>query len=289
MITASTPFRSGSACHSSSASPTRRAANSASRSSQEPGNWTTPYFTSESRSPRSRDSSAGVRTWRPPATDRRRRARPSGRRARCARLRTPAPGAPAPRPGPADPGSRPWAGSGPAPSRSRPLQPGRERLAGEPLVRGHVALARLRHHVVGDRRRGRRLVPAGAGRPVAHVLLIEARLPAPDRVLVGRPEARRVGGAHLVAEHELAIGIEPELELRVREDDPALARVVSHRAVDSQRNLAQPLAQLARAGQLGRLIEVDRLVVPDLGLGGRREDRLRELLGLLQPGGKLDA
>src|ERR687897_2428361 len=45
MITASTPFRSASACHSSSASPIRRAASSASRSSHDPGNWTTPNLT----------------------------------------------------------------------------------------------------------------------------------------------------------------------------------------------------------------------------------------------------
>ena len=42
---ASAPRRSASACQSSSASPTRRAAASASRSSHEPGNWTTPNFT----------------------------------------------------------------------------------------------------------------------------------------------------------------------------------------------------------------------------------------------------
>src|SRR5918999_5369627 len=45
-MTASDPRRSGSACHSSSAPPTRRAAASASRSSHEPGNWTIPNFTS---------------------------------------------------------------------------------------------------------------------------------------------------------------------------------------------------------------------------------------------------
>src|SRR6185503_10701607 len=248
MITASTPFRSGSACQSSSASPTRRAANSASRSSQEPGNWTTPYFTSGSRNPRSRDSSAGARTSRPPATGPRRRARRAARRARGARPRTRAPEAPARRPGLADPGFRPWAGSGPAPSRSGALQPGRERLAGQPLVRGHVALARLRHDVVGNRRRGRRLVPAGAGRPVAHVLLVEARLPTADLVLVGGPEARGVRRADLVAENELAVRVKPELELRVGEDDPALARVIRDGLVDRDRHLTQPLTELARAG-----------------------------------------
>src|SRR4051794_24651383 len=41
-MTASTPRRSGSACQSSSASPTRAAASTASRSSHEPGKRTTP-------------------------------------------------------------------------------------------------------------------------------------------------------------------------------------------------------------------------------------------------------
>ena len=45
-MTASAPCRSRSACHTSSASPTRPAACAASRSSQEPGNWMTANFTS---------------------------------------------------------------------------------------------------------------------------------------------------------------------------------------------------------------------------------------------------
>src|SRR4051794_38412580 len=49
MITASTPRRSGSACQSSSASPTRDAASSASTSSQEPGNRTTPNLRPDDR------------------------------------------------------------------------------------------------------------------------------------------------------------------------------------------------------------------------------------------------
>src|SRR2546423_10958048 len=44
-MTASTPCRSRSACHSSSASPTRSQASSASTSSHEPGKRTTPNFT----------------------------------------------------------------------------------------------------------------------------------------------------------------------------------------------------------------------------------------------------
>src|SRR3954449_1592438 len=84
-------------------------------------------------------------------------------------------------------------------SRRHPREPGVERLARDPLVGVDVALARPGDDVVGDRRRRWLLVPAGARRPVAHVLLVEARLRAADLVRVGRPEARRVGRQHLVA------------------------------------------------------------------------------------------
>ena len=174
----------------------------------------------------------------------------------------------------ADQDPRPHAGA---------LQPRLERLAGDPLVGVDVQLARPCDHVVGERGRGRRLVPAGAGRPVAHVLLVEARLAVAGLVAVGRPEARRVGRQHLVAEHDRAVGAAAELELRVGEDDPALARVRGAELVDGDRQAAQLLEQLAVADDLGGAVEVHVLVVvAHLGLGGGREDRLGELLGLPQ-------
>ena len=60
--------------------------------------------------------------------------------------------------------------------------------------------------------------------------------------------------------------------------------VLGDRAVDRERGGAQPLGEVARAGELGRLLEVDRLVVALVGLGRGREDRLRQLLGLAQAG-----
>ena len=177
------------------------------RSSHEPGNWMTPNFiearpADRSRSPRRAGWRAAARTSPAAAPGPRRRARPAARCARCARRRSRAPAAPARPPGPAGRGSPP---SGRIRTRAltrHALQPGRERLAGELLVGGHVALARGGDDVVGDRRRRRRLVPAGAGRPVAHVLLVERRLAAPDLVLVGGPEARGVRRADLVAQRQ---------------------------------------------------------------------------------------
>src|SRR3954453_3277622 len=265
-MTASTLRRSWSAYQSSSASPTRCAAWSASTSSHEPGKRTTPNF----MPPRARDRAAGSRNprsagWRaaartspraPPGP--RPRARPAVRRARARRPRSRGPAGRARRSGPAGRGSRPWAGSARGPSRlgARPLQPGRERLAREQLVGAHVALARRGHDVVGDGRRGRRLVPPRAGRPVADVLLVEGGLAVAGLVLVGGPETRGVRRADLVTEDQLARLVEAELELRVGEDHPALARVLRHRAVDGERGVAHALGERAVADQLGGLLEV---------------------------------
>ena len=49
----------------------------------------------------------------------------------------------------------------------------------------------------------------------------------PGVVGVGRPEARRVGRQHLVAQHELVVGVEAELELGVGDDDAALVAAYS--------------------------------------------------------------
>ena len=84
----------------------------------------------------------------------------------------------------------------------------------------------------------------------------------------------------LVAEHQLALVVQAELELRVGEDHAALARVLGGERVQLDRHLAHLLHQLAVADEFGGLLEVDRLVVALVRLGARREDRLRQLLGL---------
>ena len=276
-------------CQSSSASPKRRQASSASTSSQEPGKRTTPNLIA-----RHHLVVLDQRVGQQPLAHRRHLGRvlhveldqPAH-----VHVATP---------------SKPSAGSAPStvwPTGSRipsfglistralkrALQPGREGLAGDALVGLDVERAGALDHVVRELRRGRRLVPAGGARPVAHVLLVEARLPAARLVAVGRPEARRVGRQDLVAEHDRAVGAAAELELGVGEDDPALARVLGAAPVDRDRQPAQLLQQLAVADDLGGAVEVDVLVVvAHLGLGRGREDRLRQLLGLAQPGRQLD-
>src|SRR4051794_30619185 len=159
---------------------------------------------------------------------------------------------------------RPWPAqlSCPAASslarRSRPLQPRVERLAGDALVGLAVEGAGALDHVVGEGRRGRRLVPARARCPVAHVLLVEGGLARSGRVAVSRPEARRVGREHLVAHHDPArLRVTAELELRVGEDDPALAGVLCGELVEVDRDPPQLLESGAVAEDLRGAVEVD--------------------------------
>ena len=55
---------------------------------------------------------------------------------------------------------------------------------------------------------------------------------------------------------------------------PLVARVLGGVLVEGQRHVADALGQRAVADQRDRALEVDRLVVADIGLGGRGEQRL---------------
>ena len=91
-----------------------------------------------------------------------------------------------------------------------------------------VFLARLLDDVAGERGHGRLLVPADRLEVVAHELLVEARLRTTRRIVVARPEARRIGRQRLVDEDDLipagAVGDAAEFEFRVGDDDAALPR-----------------------------------------------------------------
>src|SRR5207248_7149608 len=127
------------------------------------------------------------------------------------------------------------------------------------------------------------LVPSGRLAVVADELLVEAVLRAAGLVRLARPEARRVRRQRLVAEDEVAVRVEPELELRVRDDDPGRPGVLRRGGVQADRDLLD-LAQPRFSDELGGLVAGDVLVVAGLGLRRGREDRLRQLLGLAQPG-----
>ena len=125
----------------------------------------------------------------------------------------------------------------------------------------------------------RRAVPAGRrrGQPVADELLVERRLRAARLPLVGGPEAGRVRGQHLVGQRPASVAVEAELELGVRQDDAALAGDVAGAGVDGERQLPQLGGDLG-ADLAGDLLVGDVLVVlADLGLGRRGEDRRGQL------------
>src|SRR5829696_2342062 len=99
-------------------------------------------------------------------------------------------------------------------------------MAGEPAVRIEIALARRAYDGIGQRGRRRLAVPAPRAplgvEPVAQRLLVEARLRAAGLVDIRRPEARAVGGEHLVGQHRAAGRVAAELELGVGDDDAAI-------------------------------------------------------------------
>jgi hypothetical protein len=66
----------------------------------------------------------------------------------------------------------------------------------------------------------------------------------PGLVSVGRPEPGRVRGQHLVDQDQLAVR-EPELELRVGEQDPAFGGDARPPLVQRDRDLAQALGEPA--------------------------------------------
>src|SRR5439155_22381599 len=76
------------------------------------------------------------------------------------------------------------------------------------------------------------------------VLLVERGLGPARLILIGRPEARAVGRENFVDENQLfgrrRAAAESEFELRIRDDDPALACVLCGSLVD----VGTPPAQL---------------------------------------------
>ena len=84
-------------------------------------------------------------------------------------------------------------------------------------------------------------------------MLVEARLAAPGRVLIRRPEARGIGRQHFINQDELALK-QTELEFRVRNDDAALAGVITGEMVNLQARRARLPRELV-ADDLLRLLE----------------------------------
>ena len=117
-----------------------------------------------------------------------------------------------------------------------------ERDTGQQLERLDVPRPRPGHDVVGQLRPRRRAVPAGVEAPVAHELLVERRLRPAGRVPVGGPEAGRVGRQRLVAQRDHAVRVEPELELRVGEEDSPFGRMLVRGGIEGERGRSRAAA-----------------------------------------------
>src|SRR5688572_2562777 len=100
--------------------------------------------------------------------------------------------------------------------------------SGDSLKRFEIACRRGFNHAGWQRWRGSVAVPAASAslrvEIVTEGLLVEARLRSAWRVPVGGPEARAVGGHHLIDERRPALRVAAELEFGVGDDDAAFAR-----------------------------------------------------------------
>ena len=174
-----------------------------------------------------------------------------------------------------DPRLRPHENSRPHPSTTDGSSTyAGERNRREALERLDILLARSVHDVGRDLRAGIRLVPAGRLAVVADELLVEAVLRAAGLVRVARPEPRGVGRERLVAEHEVAVGVEPISNFVSAMMIPRRERVLGGRRVEPERDLLDLSEQLF-ADELRGLLARDVLVVPFGRLCRRREDRSR--------------
>ena len=105
-----------------------------------------------------------------------------------------------------------------------------EAQSGNPLVSLDITGAGGIDDAFG--KRGRRLgsgaVPAGlgTGQPVTDELLVETGLHLAGTVIGSRPVPRRIGGEDFVGQHQVAVGVDAELEFCVGDDDSLSERVV---------------------------------------------------------------
>ena len=128
--------------------------------------------------------------------------------------------------------------------------------------------------------------------PVACELLVKGGLSVSRLIAVCRPEAGAVRCQHLVANHHVAVLIQTELKLCVRNDDAASqVRIprISYREQSCSREEPSPHTSLPLPGiiffQMSNTLLKGNVfvVISDLRLGGRCIDRLRQLVRFLQP------
>src|SRR4029453_6465352 len=152
-----------------------------------------------------------------------------------------------------------------------------------------VLVSRVKDDLFGQRRPGRLFVPADLLEVVADELFVEAGLRSAGRVLIARPEARRVRRERLVDEnHALlvgsgAIGEEAEFELGVGDDDAAGFGVGGAFGVQAEGEIADAIEE-GVADHRARLGFGDVDVVAALPLGCRGGDWLGQPFRLAESG-----
>ena len=105
-------------------------------------------------------------------------------------------------------------------------------------------------------------------------------------ILFGIPESRRVGRQHLIDQDHLT-AMEPELELRIRQDESRFQRALRAKPIQGKAEPFERLGQLA-TGPVGELGRRNVFVMARRRLGGRRKDRLGQPVTLSQsPGQRL--
>ena len=173
-----------------------------------------------------------------------------------------------------------------SPSPSHHAHALRYQSNGSPVMRSYASryFSAVRSIDLGGQLGRRRLVvPAARVEPVAHELLVEARL---------RPARARSASAGQNREES---GV-PTSSIRISSPSPnpnsnfvsatMMPRSSGDRGdplVERERELLQPLGE-ARADQVGGLLERERQVVALGGLRGGREDRLGQAVGLDEAG-----
>ena len=130
------------------------------------------------------------------------------------------------------------------------------------------------------------MIPAHRVEIIPNELFIKTGLSLPGRIVIGRPEPRRIRGQDLINDHHLLRRpVQAEFKFGIRDDDPARfgqrGRPLIHRNADPPDLLRQRFADHALHGVIR-----DIFIMAFRGLGRRREQRLREFLRFPQPRGQ---
>ena len=125
--------------------------------------------------------------------------------------------------------------------------------------------------------------------PVTNELLVVRRLGFAHFVAFQRPETGAVRCQHFVCQNDFAVLVQSELELGIGNDDAVFPCVVRALLVYGDGEIPNFGSVLFAVSRIISLQNFDALlvgdvliVIADFSLGARSEDRLRQLLGLLQ-------